>query len=171
VQLFKNFPKFCGTRRFITAFTRALHWPLSSVGSIQSILSHSISVRCIEILPPTYVLAFLFVSFLLAFPQISHMHSSYPLSCYMLCPSHSSLRHHSNCNWRRVNVMRLLICSFLQPPVTSSLFYLNILLSTLFSNIFSLCSSLNVRDKFSHPYRTTGKIKRLCILRVIFTFF
>jgi hypothetical protein len=39
------------------------------------------------------------------------------------------------------------LCSFLQPPVTSSLFGPNILLSTLFSNILSLCSSLNVRDR------------------------
>jgi hypothetical protein len=36
-------------------------------------------------------------------------------------------------------------CSFLQPPVTSSLFGPNIL-STLFSNTLSLCSSLNGPD-------------------------
>jgi hypothetical protein len=28
VQLLKNFPVFYGTRRFITMFTRALHWSL-----------------------------------------------------------------------------------------------------------------------------------------------
>jgi hypothetical protein len=28
----------------------------------------------------------------------------------------------------------------------------------LFSNTLSLCSSLNVTDQVSHPYRTTGKI-------------
>jgi hypothetical protein len=50
------------------------------------------------------------------------------------------------------------LCSFPQPPVTSSLFGPNILLSTLFSNTLSLCSSLNVRDQVSHPYRTTRKI-------------
>jgi hypothetical protein len=44
-------------------------------------------------------------------------------------------------------------CSFLQPPVTSSPFGQNILLSTLFSNTLSLYSSLNVRDQISHPYR------------------
>jgi hypothetical protein len=33
----------------------------------------------------------------------------------------------------------------------SSLFGPNILLSTLFSNTLSLCSSLNVRDQVSHP--------------------
>jgi hypothetical protein len=50
------------------------------------------------------------------------------------------------------------LCSFLQPHITLSLFGTNILLSTLFSNTLSLCSSLNIRDQVSHPYRTTGKI-------------
>jgi hypothetical protein len=49
-------------------------------------------------------------------------------------------------------------CSFLHPPVTSPPFGPNVLLSTLFSNTLSLCSSLNVRDHVSHPYRTAGKI-------------
>jgi hypothetical protein len=47
------------------------------------------------------------------------------------------------------------VCSFLQPPVTSSLLGSNILLSTLFSNTLNLCSSLNVKDQVSHPYKTT----------------
>jgi hypothetical protein len=38
------------------------------------------------------------------------------------------------------------LCSFFQPPTTSFLCGPNILLSTLFSNALSLCSSLNVRD-------------------------
>jgi hypothetical protein len=50
------------------------------------------------------------------------------------------------------------LCSFLQTPVASSLLGPNILLSTLFSNILNLCSSLNVKDQVSHPYNTTGKI-------------
>jgi hypothetical protein len=49
------------------------------------------------------------------------------------------------------------LCSFLQPPLTSSFFGPNILLSILFSNTLSLCPSLNVRDQVSHPYKTTGK--------------
>jgi hypothetical protein len=32
----------------------------------------------------------------------------------------------------------------------------------------SLCSSLNVRDHVSHPYRTTGKIVVLYILIIMF---
>jgi hypothetical protein len=61
------------------------------------------------------------------------------------------------------------LCSFLHSPVTSSLFGPNILLSILFSNTLGLCSSLNVRDQVSHPYRTTDKIIVLHIL--IFKFF
>jgi hypothetical protein len=48
------------------------------------------------------------------------------------------------------------LCSFLHSPVTSSLSDPNILLNTLFSNTLSLCSSLNVRDQVSRPYRTTS---------------
>ena len=44
------------------------------------------------------------------------------------------------------------LCSFLHSPVTSSLLGPNILLSTLFSNTLSLCSSLNVSNQVSHPY-------------------
>jgi hypothetical protein len=49
VQPLKNFRAFYGTRRFITVFTRALHWSLSSARSIQSITSHPISLRSILI--------------------------------------------------------------------------------------------------------------------------
>jgi hypothetical protein len=65
--------------------------------------------------------------------------------------------------------MKFVVMQFFHSPVTSSLFGPNILLSTLFSNTLSLCSSLNVRDKVSHPYRTTGKMIVLYIL--MFTFF
>jgi hypothetical protein len=50
VQPLKNFPAFYGTRRFITAFTRALHRSLSWTKSIQSIPSHHTSLRSILIL-------------------------------------------------------------------------------------------------------------------------
>jgi hypothetical protein len=45
-----NFPAFYGTRRFITAFTRALYRSLSWARSIQSISSHPTSLRSILIL-------------------------------------------------------------------------------------------------------------------------
>jgi hypothetical protein len=50
------------------------------------------------------------------------------------------------------------LCSLLHSPVASSLLGPNILLSSLFSNTLSLCSSLSVRDQVSHPYKTRGKI-------------
>jgi len=56
------------------------------------------------------------------------------------------------------------LCSFLHFPVTSSLLGPNILLNTLFSNTFSLRSSLEVSNQVSHPYKTTGKIMVLYIL-------
>jgi hypothetical protein len=108
------------------------------------------------------------MSFLLAFPSISYIHSSSPHSCYLSCPSRPLLLGHSNYTCRRVQVMKLLNMQFPHPPATSPLFGSNILFSTLFSDTLSLCSSLNVTDQVSQPCRTTGKIIVFCIL--IFTF-
>jgi hypothetical protein len=60
------------------------------------------------------------------------------------------------------------LCNFLHCPVTSSLLDQNIPLSTLFSKTLSQCSSLNVRDQVSHPYKTTGRIMILYILTFTF---
>jgi hypothetical protein len=45
--------------------------------------------------------------------------------------------------------MKLIIMQF---SSTSCVFGTNILLSILFSNTLSLCSSLKVREQVSHPY-------------------
>jgi hypothetical protein len=84
-----------------------------------------------------------------------------PIPCSSTC--------FSNYTWRRVQITKFIIMQF--SPLSHHLIppWPKILLSTLFSNTFSLCSSLNVRNKVSHPYRTTGKIIVLCIL--IFKFF
>jgi hypothetical protein len=51
------------------------------------------------------------------------------------------------------------LCSFLQSPRHFIPLGSKIsILSTQFSNNLSQCSSLNIRDQVSHPYRTTGKI-------------
>ena len=48
--------------------------------------------------------------------------------------------------------------SFVHSTVTSSLLCPNILVSTLFPNTLSLCSSLNVSDQVPNPYKTTRKL-------------
>jgi hypothetical protein len=63
----------------------------------------------------------------------------------------------------------MVICSLLQFPVTSSLLAPDVLLNTLFSNIFSLRFSLNTgKDQVSLPYKTKDKILILSILVFIF---
>jgi hypothetical protein len=57
------------------------------------------------------------------------------------------------------------LCSFLYSPVTLSPLGSNILLNALFSNTLSLRSSPNVSDQDSYPYKTTGKIIVLYVLK------
>ena len=74
---------------------------------------------------------------------------------YMSRPSHSSRFYHSkNIGWG-VEVIKLIN---IHSPITSSLLGSNILLSTLFSNTLSLCSSLNVRDKFHAHTKQQAKL-------------
>jgi hypothetical protein len=51
------------------------------------------------------------------------------------------------------------LCIFLHPSVTSSLSGSNILLSSLLPNALSLCSSRNLRDQVSCPYKTLSNIR------------
>jgi len=71
---------------------------------------------------------------------------------------------HPNYIWSGAQVIKLLICSFVHSPATSSLLGPNILLSTIFSNTLSLRYILYASDHISHPYKTTGKILILYIL-------
>jgi hypothetical protein len=51
------------------------------------------------------------------------------------------------------------LCNFLHPRTMSSLFGSNILLSTLISNTYSLCSSFNDRDQSSGFKRRSAYIQ------------
>jgi hypothetical protein len=85
----------------------------------------------------------------------------------MSCPPHPPwFNYPNNIRWRR-QAMKITLCNFLHDP-SSFLLGPNILLNTLFSNTLSLCSSLKVKDQFSHPYSTTGKITVLYILKLSF---
>jgi hypothetical protein len=91
-----------------------------------------------------------------------------PHSCYMPCPSHPPWLDHSDYIWWRVQLMKLLIMQFSPISHHFTLFSPHNLLSTLFSNTLSLCSSISITDYVSHPYRTTGKIILLYILIFMF---
>jgi hypothetical protein len=90
MQLLKNFPTLYGTWRFITMFTRALHWSLSWNRSIQSIPPHPIYLRSILYYPPTYALVFLVVSFLQAFYGLYEIYNSW--NCLWPLHGHTSLK-------------------------------------------------------------------------------
>jgi len=89
--------------------------------------------------------------------------SPLPHTRYMPCPPHSSRFDHLKNVWSGEEIIKLL-----HSPVTLSLSVPNILLSTLLSNTFTLCFTLNVSNQVSHPYKTTGKIIVLYTLIFIF---
>jgi hypothetical protein len=67
--------------------------------------------------------------------------------CYISHPPYASwFDHPQNPNF----VEEYKSCSFLETSLSASLSSSNIVLSTL-----NICSSLNVSDQFSHPYKTT----------------
>jgi hypothetical protein len=76
--LLKNFLKFCGTRKFITVFTRIRHWSLSRTRWIQSILHQHISLRCIFVLSLYLRQGLLTCLFPLVFSVKRRMHSFSP---------------------------------------------------------------------------------------------
>jgi hypothetical protein len=86
VQPLKNFLAFHGTRRFITAFTRALHWSLSWARSIHFIPSYLSKIHFNIVHPPTawpsqWSLSFwISDQYPICIPRLPHL-------CYMPCPS------------------------------------------------------------------------------------
>jgi hypothetical protein len=103
------------------------------------------------------------VSYLKGFPNKICMHfSSLP---FTPVPAHLTLLGLIiSAVWWREQIVKLFSMQFFQPPVTFSILGPNIPLSTLLSDTLSLCSSLNVRDQVSHPYKTTGNFLALYIL-------
>jgi hypothetical protein len=114
MQLFKNFPAFYETRRFVTVFTRALHWSLFWARSIYSIASYPVFVSFILILPTHQRLGLSRGLFSSGF--VSNILYAFLISPFVLhalpCPSHPPLLDHSNYIWRRVQVMKRLIMQF-----------------------------------------------------------
>lgn len=70
---------------------------------------------------------------------------------------------HSNIWWKNYKLWHSLLCSFLHSLFTSALLGPNNLLSTLASDILNPCSSLNMTNQDSHPYRQQTNL-HLCTL-------
>ena len=148
LQLIKKFPAFYGTRKFITILTSARHLSLSWANSIQP---HLLKIHLNIILPSTSWSPQWFLS--LRFPHQNLVHNSPFLhTCHM--PAHLNLLDFITRTilGEQYRSLSSSLCNFLHSPVTPSLLGPNILLSTLFSNTLSLCSSRNVSDQVSHPY-------------------
>jgi hypothetical protein len=108
-------------------------------------LIQPLSLRSI-LISPTHILVCLMISFLMSFPPISYMYSSHLLLLDLI----------TLIILEEYKLWSFSLGSFLQPTISSLLG--PDILSILFSNTLSLCSTLNFRDQISHPYRTTGKI-------------
>jgi hypothetical protein len=155
---------FCGARtwRFITAFTTARHLSLSWARSIHSTPPQPICLRSSPI-PSTHRSSEWSPSSSLSHQNLLYI-SFLSHACHMLRPPHSQWF-----AWLYV-VMSAdnEALHYATSSITSSLLGPNILFSTLFSNSLSLCSSFNVRDQVSHPYKTTGRIMGLYVLTFTF---
>jgi len=94
------------------------------------------------------------------------------VTCHMPCPSHAPWYHYpNNIRWA-VHIMKFLIMQ--SSPFPSYFVPLRpiYLLQTQFSNIFSLYSSLNVRDRVWHPQRrgTARTLPNFCDVLCIVCF-
>jgi hypothetical protein len=106
---------------------------------------------------PKWSLPFRFTIHIFAMNFSSHH------ACNIPCPSHPTWFDHPNNIWWLVQTMELLKMQI--PPASCHFIPLWSKFSSQhpFSNILSLCSSLNVGDQVSHPYQTC-KIAVLWIL-------
>ena len=154
-QVVKKFPAFYGTRRFITAFTRATHLSLFSDSLIQSTPPHPTSWRSILILPSNLGQGHTSGLISSGFPTKKPVYTS-TLPIRATCSAHFILldlitRIILGEEYRSLSSS---LRSFLHSPVTSSILRPNILINILSSITLSLRSYLKVSDQVSHPYKT-----------------
>ena len=165
LQLVKKRPVFYATRIFITAFTTDSHLFLSWARSIQSICLMNLFKIHFNIILPSRPRSYKWY-LSLRFPHNTVRISPLSHTCYMSwflilldwSPGQYLVRiaKHQDLHFAIPSVR-------LRPNAG-----LHIFMSALFLNIFSLCSSFNIRNQVSHPYKTIGKIKFLYILKSLF---
>jgi hypothetical protein len=105
-QLVKKFPAFCGTRKFLTAFTSARQLYLSRASSIQSIPPHSTSRRSSLILSSHLRLGLPSGLFPSGFPTKT-LYTALPHTRYMPRPPHSYWFYHPNNIWFQATLVFL----------------------------------------------------------------
>ena len=134
---------------------------LSQVDPVNKPTSNFLKIYLNITFPPTPVSPKLAVS--LTFLHQTLYTPLLPHMCYMSCP-YNFLEFITRTIWRdQYRTLSSSLCSFLHSLLTGSLLASNIL-NTLFQNILSIRSSLNVNDQVTQQYKTTGKIIILYIL-------
>lgn len=156
LQLVKTIAFFYKTRRFIPMFKTVRHLSLSKASFNMSTLSQTISLKYTLIVNSHLILDLPSGLFTSGFTFKTCMHLSYRHLRHVprrFHPFFWSLQQH----FVKLQIMRFLLMKTLKVPrylVPHRPIYL---LSTLFSEVLTLCFSHKVKDQDSHPYRTAGK--------------
>jgi len=155
-SLTQKFSAFYVNRNLMTVCTTNKNLSLCRVRWIESKNSHPIPLRPLSILSSSK-------SLILpnkAFPRYNPLYiSRLPHTCHMPRPSHlSSFKHSNNIRFgMKYKSWRYSLCSFLKPPVSSSLLAPNVFLSNLFPSILSKIH-----------YHTKYEVKSQSTLKFIF---
>jgi hypothetical protein len=109
-------------QRFITVFVSAFHHSQSWVIQIQSIPPNSVALRSTLMISIHLSLCIPCGMFSTDFPTNVECAFLCSHACYMPCPFHPPWLHHSNCTWRSVKLMKLVIMQLVQSLGTTNIY-------------------------------------------------